>query len=69
MTKQDVILKIQDVLSSECANPAEEISKLGRALTSIGAALQGMSVAEARATIAAVSALSDVEHPEPSAQQ
>lgn len=67
MTKQDVILKIQGVLSAECANPAEEISKLGRALIGIGDALQGMNVTEARVTIAAVSALSDVEHPKPSA--
>ncbi|GEM_PF-6375886 len=65
MTKQEVIIKIQEVLAKESENPAEEIAKLGRSLIGISDALNGLTVAECRATLNAVSALNEVTAPNP----
>ncbi len=62
MCKTEIMEKCLDVLQKECEDPAEELIKTGNALVGIGNALKGMSLAEARATIMAVSQLVVVAH-------
>lgn len=62
MCKTEIIEKCLEVLQKECEDPAEELIKTGNALIGIGNALKGLSLAEARATIMAVSQLVVVAH-------
>ena len=60
MTKLEIIKQVQKILADQCEEPAEAMVKEGEALASIGKALKGMSLAEARATMNAVCQLEEV---------
>ena len=60
MTKLEVMKKVHEILADHCEDPADAMIKQGDALAAIGHALKGMSVAEARVTMHAVSQLEDV---------
>jgi len=62
MCKTEIVEKCLEVLQKECDDPAQELIKIGNALVGIGNALKGMSLADARATIMAVSQLVVVTH-------
>jgi len=61
MNYQDVIEQIDSVLRSHCDDPVAEIRKMGEAMIGIAQALDGRSVAEARAIIEAVRQLQLVQ--------
>jgi hypothetical protein len=61
MNKLEVIDKIKEILRNHCEDPAEEIMKMGTAMTEIGKALKGKSYAESRAIIDSVQLLTEVE--------
>lgn len=53
----DVLAKVREVIDSNTIDPATELQAMGRALSEIGKALDGLSLQEARSVIEAVMAL------------
>lgn len=57
-TRQDVLMKIQEIVKENTIDPADEMIACGEALVAIGKTLKGVSAADARAIVAAAVALS-----------
>lgn len=64
MNSFEVIRKVQTILQACCDEPSAQLIKEGEALVAIGRALEGVSPAEARATLNAVALLLDVKKQE-----
>lgn len=60
MNKMTLVKKVQEILDSRCEDPGDQMVKEGEALAAIGRTLKGVSLADARAIIRAVSALEGV---------
>jgi hypothetical protein len=62
MNQIQVLEQVNAVLRLHCDSPIKEMRKMGQALIGIADALDGRSVAEARAIIEAVQQLQSVRH-------
>lgn len=57
LNRMELVGKIREIIGSHSNDPAEELIELGTAMVEIGKALKGQSPANARAILAAVTAL------------
>ena len=60
VNRAEALAKVKEVLEADTADPAAELRKMGEVLMKIGAALDGLSINDARAVIRAVANLEGV---------
>ena len=55
--RAELVRMLHDVISANTRDPATEIIAMGEAMVAVGKSLEGVSVADAKAIIAAVKAM------------